>query len=361
MFDLGIEEELELLVETARSFAQDELAPKLRDFEKARGVDEGVMDSFSQIGLAGLEVPESLGGAGLGAVARILVNEELAVADAGAALALDTLGPALYPLQELGGESALQELAMPLLEREGARALLITGGDAELQIDGSSASGRVPWVPADRVDLLVILDSGGAVAIREGIQTERLRGSGLRAAGASELRLDSAPIAGRWRDPPGAARALARARLYNASLIVGILHQAAEFSRNYALERTAFGRPIAHHQALAFLITDMRMAVDGARLLVQEAAWQLDRGLPGEALAAMAFAEAIEASRFVGPNGIQILGGHGFVNDYPVEKYMREARTLGLMLGGIDAAREDAGRALCESEIPVSLSYVETS
>ncbi len=138
-----------------------------------------------------------------------------------------------------------------------------------------------------------------------------------------------------------------------------MLRQAADFSRSYALERVAFGKPIAHHQGLAFLIIDMRMAVDGARLLLHEAASHVDRGLPCEAQAAAAFVEAVEASRLVGPNGVQILGGHGFMQDYPVEKYMRESRALGLALGGVDAAREEAGRALCASALPVELSHRE--
>ena len=150
-----------------------------------------------------------------------------------------------------------------------------------------------------------------------------------------------------------------------------MLRQAAEFSREYALERQAFGRPIAHHQGLAFLITDMRAAVDGARLLLHEAAWRIDQAagatdagsLSQEAneAAATAYAEAIEASVFVGPNGVQILGGHGFMQDYPVEKSMREARVLGLALGGLDAAREDAGRSLCEASTPVPLSSGEAA
>jgi len=358
MFDLNPGEELGLLVETARSFAENELAPELRRFESTRAVDETVGRKFSQIGLSGLEIPESLGGSGLGAVARVLVNEELGAADAGAALALDPLGPALYPLLELGDESALPELITPLLEREATRAVLVSDRDGKLEIGADSVSGRIPWVPADHVDLLIVLQGDGALAIRGGMKTSTVRGSGLRAAGASELQLDKA-VAKRWQGEPGARRALARARLYVASLIVGVLRQAAEFSRKYALERTAFGKPIAHHQALAFLITDMRTAVDGARLLVQEAAWHCDQGLPCEGLAAAAFVEAVEVSRSVGPNGVQILGGHGFMQDFPVEKYMREARALGLMLGGVDAAREEAGRLLCEGDTPVALSHGE--
>jgi len=142
-------------------------------------------------------------------------------------------------------------------------------------------------------------------------------------------------------------------------MLLGVLREAADFSRRYALERQAFGRPIAHHQALAFLIVDMHMAVEGARGLVQDAAWRSEAGAAAGPAAASAYAETIEASTLVGPSGVQILGGHGFMADYPVEKMMRESRALGLLLGGLDAAREEAGRALAEQLGPVALSHGE--
>jgi len=358
MFDFEFGEDLDLITETAKSFATEELLPKLREHESARAVEAAVRASYTEMGLAGLELPESLGGAGLGALARVLVNEELAAGDAGAALALDPFGPALYPLLEVGGEDAVREFALPLLEVDGARAVFVDAADAKLEV-GETVSGSVPWVPADRVDLLVLLSDDAAIVVRDGIETHELRGSGLRAAGASELTLAAAPIAARFEGRAAAARARARARLYIASLLVGVMRQAADFSREYALEREAFGRPIAHHQGLTFLITDMLAAVDGARVLLHEAAWRVESGVGGEAAAAAAAAEAIEASVFVGPNAVQILGGHGFVQDYPVEKYMRETRVLGLVLGGLDAAREDAFTALAEAEPPVQLSHLE--
>ena len=359
MFDFDLEPELELIARTAADFAAAELAPRIREAESARGVAADVARRFSETGLAALELPESLGGAGQGALARALVNEALAAGDPGAALALDPFGPALYALREVGGEEAVRAHLAPLLEAPGARALLVFEADASLSEASGRVLGSVPWVPADRVDRLVVLGRERVLVLRDGVERTALRGAGLRAAGASELRLDGARVEASWRDAKGAARALARARLYTASLLVGVLHEAAEFSRRYALQRVAFGRPIAHHQALAFLITDMRSAVDGARLLLHEAAWHADAGLPFETLAAAAYAEAIEASTFVGPNGIQILGGHGFMQDYPVEKYAREARALGLALGGVDLAREDAGRALVDTGAPVALSSVE--
>ena len=188
-----------------------------------------------------------------------------------------------------------------------------------------------------------------------------MRGAGLRAAGGSELCFDSSRIALRVGDASGMDRARARARLYAASLLLGVMRHACEFSRSYALEREAFGRPIAHHQALAFLITDMQMALDGARLLVHEAAWRLEAKRGGVGEAAAAFAQCIEVSRLIGPAGVQILGGHGFMADYPMEKTMREARALGLLFGGYDAAIEEAGEILCNAAGPVEFGTVEAS
>jgi alkylation response protein AidB-like acyl-CoA dehydrogenase len=362
VFSFDLTEELTLLQATARSFARDALLPKLRSAEAARAVDLDARGAYAQIGLADLELPAELGGAGCGALARMLVNEELAAADAGAALALDRLGPALYALLELGGLEALRNEARSLLDVPEARALLVTSGDASLHVNGDMLSGRVPYVPAEHAQLLVVLASDHALVVREGLTFEPVRGAGLRAAGGSELRLDGSRIAARLErrdDPLAGSRALARARLYVAALLLGVLRHADDYARAYALEREAFGRKIAHHQALAFLLVDMHTAVEGARLLIHDAALRADRGESFSAAAASALVEVIEVARWVGPAAVQVLGGHGFMQDHPVEKLMREARALGLLLGGIDGAREDAGAALCDVALPVQLSALE--
>jgi alkylation response protein AidB-like acyl-CoA dehydrogenase len=358
MIDLGLSDELSLLRETARGFARDRLRDADRAAEAARAPAAAAREAFAAIGLAGLELPEAAGGAGLGALARVLVLEELAAADPGAALALDPLGPALYPLAELGGEAALRELALPLLEA-GGRAALAVDLEGRVRTVAGRAEGALPWLPADRVDLLVVLGREGACAIREGLEREELRGAGLRAAGASSVCFSGAPLCAAWRDPAAAARALARVRLYLAAMLVGTMRASSDFARDYARQRVAFGRPIAHHQALAFLLVDLYGAVEGARVLVHEAAVRLDSGADAREACASAFLEAAEQSLFVTPNGVQVLGGHGFMQDYPVEKWMREARALALLGGGVDAAREDAGRELAGSEPPLALTLAE--
>ena len=363
MIDFALGDEFELVRATARDFAADQLRGAMREHEAQRALAPEVHQRFEEIGFATLEWPEALGGSGLGALPRCLVAEELAAGCPGAALALDPLGPALYALLELGGDEALREFALPLLGVPGARTLLVwsgSGSRAQFERVGERISGQVPWVPADRVDLLVGLDEEGAWVLSEGIALTQLRGAGLRAAGASSLQVDAATPRVYWRDPAAAMRALSRARLDTAALLVGVMREAADFSREYAQERRAFGRPIAHHQALAFLIADMAAAVDSARLLLWDAALAVDAGEDAEERCASAFVEACEQALFVTPNALQILGGHGFMQDYPVEKLMREARTLSLFWGGVDAARESAGRELLAHTQPLALLEEET-
>ena len=340
VIDFEPSDELTLLQETAREIATQRLQAVERRLE-SEGIDDGLRQLFAEVGLARVDLPEALGGAALGALARCLVLEELGAGDAGAALALDPLGPAGYVLAEFGGPDgdALVRLGGPLLAEPGARAVLVYDDRPRLRERGGRVSGIVPWVPARRVDLLVVLELERAYVVREGIETVALRGAGLRAAGASELRLDEAPVLESWVSTPATRRAHARVRLHTAALLVGVMRRALDYARDYALGRVAFGRPIAHHQAMAFLIADLTMALSACRALVQEAAWRIDQGDPAVEACASAHLECCEQAMVVTSNAIQILGGHGFMQDHPVEKSMRDARALTLLHGGADPAR----------------------
>jgi alkylation response protein AidB-like acyl-CoA dehydrogenase len=293
------------------------------------------------MGYERLELPEQLGGAGLGMLSRVLANIALARTDAGAAVALDRLGPALYPLLEFGGEAALGQFATPLLDQPGARAVLVIEAEDRTMKAGDAIEGAVAWAPTDRADLVVGLGPASAWVLEGAASATRVRGAALHAAGASRIAF-SGRVAAAWNGEDAAQRALARTRLATAALMIGVMEDAAEFSREYAQGRVAFGQPIAHHQGLAFLIVEMFSAVAQARLLVEDAARRIDRGDAAVQASAAAFVDAVEASRFVGPNGVQILGGHGFMRDYPVEKAMRDVRALGLLAGGVHRAKDEA-------------------
>jgi alkylation response protein AidB-like acyl-CoA dehydrogenase len=342
--DFAQSESDDIIAETIGRFAVDELRPRLREFEAARSVSKVVRDSYAALGFEALDLPEDAGGAGLGMLSRVRTNRLLAEADAGAALALDRFAPAVYVIEAFGGTAALKAFEA-LLGRPDIRFALVMD-DGAGTAPGARVEGEAVWVPAAHADVLVGLGPHGAWVLQEGFAFEPVEGAALHAAGASRVRYAGAPVHA-WHDPALAARALAKIRLYYASLIWGVVTDAARFSRTYALDRVAFGKPIAHHQALAFLIVDMYVAVERVGLLIEDAARAVDAADDrAVGAAAAAFVDAVEASRFVGSNGVQILGGHGFMRDFPVEKAMRDARALGLLAGGCDAAREDAGAAL---------------
>lgn len=342
MIDFGIDENDELIRDTAARFTADHLEPNFRQFEKARNVGTGVRHAWESLGLNGLELPEEIGGSGCNTLTRSLVNETLGACDAGAMLNLDRIGAAAYPLLEMADNDTIQRWLGPILQDPDQRALLVYAPDS-ITFDSSTCSGMIPWVHSDSANLIVCLNRDGACIVRTGFSFAEVRGSGLRAAGASAVSFDNAPVECHWENAESAARALARARLYYASLLLGVIRQSAKFSRNYAKERIVFGKPVAHHQAMAFLMTDINTAITSCEHHIRYASIATDNFIEA---AATAFAETSEQAAWIGPNGVQILGGVGFMQDYPVEKYMREARALGLLLGGADAARDDAEKHL---------------
>lgn len=333
MIDFSVGDDAQMLLDAVERFARERLAPHARTAESERRPAARTVDLYEDLGIIALETP----GAGLGMVERCLVNEALGRGDAGAALALDRLGPAGYALWQAEDFESAEAVAAD----RSRRAWLVTPEDGVVNVTERSATGTVHFAPAGVTDLVMLTPAGIAV-VREGIRETPVRGAGLRAADPVRLDLDDAPVARFHRRPTAPARA--RARLYVASLLLGVLEAASRYARDYAQERVTFGKPIAHHQALTFLLTDMNTAVTGVRLLIHEAAWRADAGLDAAEAAATAYAEAVEQSAFVGPSGVQVLGGLGFMQDYPVEKHMREARALGLLYGGIDQARSDGMR-----------------
>jgi len=341
VFSFALSEEERLIQETARRFAHDRLRPGLRAHERARGVPGALAAEFAALGLDAVDVPAGAGGQGLGAFAKSLVLEELAAVDPGAAVALDGAGLALPTLAEGGLEALIGELR----REPGRRGVVIEDVEGRLGLRDGRLVGEHPWVAADAVAVAVVFHAAHAFVVREGFGLTPIAACGLEAAGAARLIFDHAPIAATLEEPHALARARARTRTSVAALLVGAARGAHQYAMRYATERTAFGRPIAHHQALAFLIADLATAVDVARLAVWRAAAALDRGERAEWEAASALAEAAEQALFVGPSAVQVLGGHGFMKDHPVEKWMRDIRTLALLDGGRDAAELEAAAA----------------
>ena len=339
MIDLQLDADEEMIRDTARAFAQERLAPAMRAHERQASVDLELVRAYRALGFAAMEGPAAAGGQDASPLAKALVLEELGAGDAGAAFALEGAGPALQALVELGQTALLRDvLAKPEL-----RVGFVSDGEGRLALDPRSVSGTHPWtaVPASGCAAVVVVRGDRMVLVRDGIVFTPVTPCGLDAAGACQLDFTAAPVVAMTSDRGAVARARAHARRFVAALLVGLARVATAYAMRYAQDRVAFGRPIAHHQGLAFLLADMATAVEAARLALWRAAAGRDAD-GGARAAAWALAEAAEQALFVGPSAVQVLGGHGFMKDHPVEKWMRDIRTLALLDGGRDAAELEA-------------------
>jgi len=342
VIDLQLDADEEMIRDTARAFAQERLAPAMRVHERQGGVAAELVRVYRALGFAAMEAPATAGGQDASPLAKALVLEELGAGDAGAAFALEGAGPALQALVELGETALLRDV----LTRPELRVGFVSDGEGRLSLASGAVSGTHPWatVPPSGCAAVVVVQGDRMALVRDGIAPAPVTPCGLAAAGACQLAFTASPVVAMTSDGGAVARARAHARRFVAALLVGVARAATEYAMRYAQDRVAFGRPIAHHQGLAFLLADMATGVEAARLaLWRAAAGRDDDG--GAHAAAWALAEAAEQALFVGPSAVQMLGGHGFMKDHPVEKWMRDIRTLALLDGGRDAAELEAAAA----------------
>lgn len=364
MISFALGEELSLLQETARKFAAERLRPRLRELE-ASGPSEADRRAFHELGLGLVDLPEHVGGAGLGLAASVVVHEELAWGDPGAALALDGPGAAAHAVLELGDAEQQARLLAPFCAPDGWRRLgalayserwklptagfttvaRLAGGDT--YVVSGAKSFVVHGGSADLLVVFVTVDpdagwSGAAALALEGADParvgERHELLGLGAVDVRELVFDETQVPARNRLTgagelaPAARRAFARVALVNAARQVGVARAAYEYALAYTQDRSAFGKPIAHFQAVSFNLADLLMDLESARWLLWQAALGFDRerdaALPDVARAAV---HAAESAWRIADDAVQLLGGAGYVQDHPVEKWLRDTKALALV------------------------------
>jgi acyl-CoA dehydrogenase len=319
----GLAEEVEDLRDAAARFARDVLAPAARDHERAGRWPEAVQ---AVVGGFGDDLDRCH--------ARVVLLETLAAGDAGGLPAVDRPGPAA---------GAVDACPDRFLAAAATDAVLLVAGDGE-------APERMAWAPGWPPRRRVWVSSGDRLRLVEAAgQPEPVEALAFAASGAVSLDLAAARVLGDWALPVGGGLAVrGRARLWVAAVAVGVGQAAFDATVAYTTERVVFGKPVAHHQANAFDLAALATGIHGARLAVREAAASFDADDPAAGFwATQAWAEAIDAAVAMSEAGIQLLGGHGFLVDHLAEKRYREARTLGLLFGGRDAALDDlAGTVL---------------
>jgi len=327
MIDFTITEDEQLLRDTAARFGTDHLREHERDHEKAQAYPPEVHALFEEMGLSSLNIPDS----GMDITHRIAVWSALAEADSAAPFGLDPIGP--------GGAQ------LPFVP-EGTGAIATMEG---IQREGNALTGTIAWLPRDRLDWLILIDSDGLWLVNDPT-TQALEGRacGLQTCGGVAVVLEQTG-AEQVGGPDQATQVLTECRTLASTVLIGAARDAHAAAAQYAQERIAFGKPIAHHQGLAFQLADAATEIQAAQLLIEASV-----GHP--TLAANAHAMAADVAFRVCERSVQALGGHGYLYDHRIEKRMRDVRAVAALYGGAICSESDAARSILTLPDPMGLN-----
>jgi alkylation response protein AidB-like acyl-CoA dehydrogenase len=364
-FDLTPDDDQKLIVETVDEFAAEILRPAAADADEAAGYPRELLSKAAELGITAVNIPEDFDGiaAQRSAVTNVLVAEALAYGDMG--LALPILAPggvasalthwgsadqqATY-LAEFAGDNVPQACVaiaepQPLFDPtnlkttavrtpsgyrlDGVKSLVPAAAEAELFIVAAQCNGK----PA-----LFIVESSA-----KGLSVKADPSMGIRAAALGRLELEkvSVPLSARLGEEDASAadsardysEALALSRLGWAALAVGTSHAVLDYAMPYIKEREAFGEPVAHRQSVAFMCANIAIELDGLRLITWRGAARAEQGLPFIREAALAKRFGTDKGMQIGLDGVQLLGGHGYIKEHPVERWYRDLRVIGVAEG----------------------------
>jgi acyl-CoA dehydrogenase len=357
MVEFKLTEEQQRLRDLAREFAQREIAPVAAGLDREQKFSQEIVDKYFEIGLLHGAVPEEYGGGGLTSFEGCLVAEELGAACAGVASYLGANHLGLTPLLIAGSPELKKELltkhcagpnlaAFCLTEPEAGSDVASMRSTAVREGDAFVINGTKHFITNGGVaSLYSVFASEDLTAGHRGISCFMVpantpgvsRGKkedkmGQRAADTREVIFENVRVPARYRLGKGrdgfklAMMTLDDSRAGVGAAAVGIARAALEAAVAYAKQRVQFGKPIAELQGIQFMLADMAMRVEAARLLVWQAAHLHDQGLRNTKESAMAKCFAGDTAMAVATDAVQVLGGYGYMKDYPVEKYMRDAK-----------------------------------
>ena len=359
LFDLSLSDEQQMMQESLQRFAADVLRPAASNADHEARLPDGLRAQAQELGLAYYAVPEAHGGVAAEAstMTQVLAAEALAhgdftlaatlLAPIGVANAITRWGSAEQQARYLpafaGEHPPVAAIAVseprPLFDpyrlqtvatREGdgyrlngVKSQVIAGADAELLLVAASLVGQP----------VLFLVEGGS----EGLAFKDAEGMGLKAAGLADLQLTDVfvPASARLGDGDFDYTAfLDHGYLAWCALAIGTCQAVMDYVVPYCNERTAFGEPISHRQAVAFLIADMAIEIDAMRMLTWRAAALAEAGKPFHREAYLARLLCAEKAMKIGTDGVQLLGGHGFTKEHPVERWYRDLRAVAIAHGG---------------------------
>ncbi len=355
-FDLT--EEQKLLKQTIRDFAETQIAPGAAERDEAARFPTELIPKMGELGLFGIMIPQDYGGAGLDAVSAAIIVEELARVDAAIALIVASHNSLCAAhILNFGSEMQKQKYLPPLAhgEKLGAWALTEPGsgsdaaalktratlegeywvlaGEKQFTTQGSTAGVYVIMASTDpsqgKKGISAFIVECGTPGLRIGKVENKLgvRASDTAAVQLEEVRVPKENLLGEFNGSfYEVLKVLEGGRVGIAAMATGIAQGALEESTKYATMRKQFGKPIAEFEAIQWMLADMVTEIEAARLLVYRAAQLKDGGIPFLRAASEAKLYAAETAMRVTTKAIQIHGGYGYIKDYPVERYFRDAK-----------------------------------
>jgi len=363
-FDLTPDHDQKMIVETVDEFAEEILRPAAHDADEAATYRAELIAKAAELGVTAINIPEDFDGIAehRTTVTNALVAEALAYGDMG--LALPILAPGGFAsalthwgsadqqatyLAEFAGQNVPQAcvtIAEPhalfdptMLKTtavrtpsgyrlDGVKSLVVAAADAELFIVAAQLNGK----PA-----MFIVEASTA-----GLSVTPDRSMGIRAAALGRVQLDkvTVPLSARLGEDVtdqdharNYSEAIALSRLGWSALAVGTSHAVLDYVIPYIKEREAFGEPIARRQSVAFMCANIAIELDGLRLVTWRGAARAEQGLPFAREAALARKLAADKGMQIGLDGVQLLGGHGYTKEHPVERWYRDLRAIGVAEG----------------------------
>ena len=375
-FDLS--EEQELLRRTVRDFAQRRIAPGASERDEAARFPRELIPAMAELGLLGINVPAQFGGAGLDAVSAAIIIEAIARVDGATALIVASHNSLCSGhILSFGSDRQRQKYLPPLAtgEKLGAWALTepgsgsdaaalkstatldgehwILNGEKQFTTQGSTAGIYVIMASTDPVKknrgISAFIVERGWPGLSAGKIENKL---GVRASDTAALHLDGlrVPKENLLGELNGAYKhilqVLQGGRIGIGAMAVGIGCGALEEALKYAKQRQQFGKPIAQFEAIQWMLADMATELDAARLLVLRAARLKDTGQPFSQAASEAKLYAAEAAMRATSKAIQIHGGYGYIKDFPVERYFRDAKLCEIGEGTSEVQRRTIAKEL---------------
>jgi alkylation response protein AidB-like acyl-CoA dehydrogenase len=375
--DFALTSEQEMVRKTARDFAEREIAPHAREWDRAEEMDRSIVGKLAEIGFLGAPIPEEYGGGGLDNVSYCLIIEEIGRADSSVrGIVSVNTGLVAKTIHKWGTEEQKNEWLPSITSGESLGCFCLTepgtGSDAasletkaERDGDGWIISGSKMFITNGTWAgiALVFARTGGpgpkgvtcfvVPADSPGFTATEIKGKlGLRAADTAEIHLDGVRVPNTNRlgeEGEGfkvAMSALDAGRMSLAAGCVGIAQACVDASVDYAKERVQFDRPIARFQLVQELIADMAVETEAARLLTWRVAALADAGQPHRLESSYAKYHASEVAVRAANAALQVHGGYGYVDEYPVGKYLRDARVTTLYEGTSQVQKLIIGRAL---------------